>query len=50
MVERIESLTPLTKRIVVIGDVPRLEFDPTVISERGATLADGLSDPPAARC
>ncbi len=45
MVERIDSLTPLTQRIVVLGDVPRLEFDPSVISERGATLADGLSDP-----
>ena len=29
----------------MIGDVPRLKFDPSVISERGATLADGLSDP-----
>ncbi|MDQ4052041.1 MAG: acyltransferase [Actinomycetota bacterium] len=45
MVERIESLEPLTERIVVLGDVPRLEFDPSVISDRGATLADGLSDP-----
>jgi hypothetical protein len=45
MVERINSLAPLTQRIVVLGDVPRLEFDPSVISERGATLADGLSDP-----
>ena len=45
MVERIESLKPLTGRIVVLGDVPRLEFDPSVISDRGATLADGLSDP-----
>ncbi len=45
MVERINSLAPLTERIVVLGDVPRLEFDPSVISERGATLADGLSDP-----
>jgi len=45
MVERIESLEPLTQRIVVLGDVPRLEFHPSVISDRGATLADGLSAP-----
>jgi peptidoglycan/LPS O-acetylase OafA/YrhL len=45
MVERIDSLKPLTQRIVVLGDVPRLEFDPAVISNRGATLSDGLSDP-----
>jgi hypothetical protein len=45
MVERIESLKPLAERVVVLGDVPRLEFDPSVISDRGATLADGLSDP-----
>ena len=45
MVQRIDSLKPLTQRVVVLGDVPRLEFDPSVISERGATLADGLSDP-----
>ena len=34
MVDRIESLEPLTERIVVIGDVPRLKFDPDVITER----------------
>jgi peptidoglycan/LPS O-acetylase OafA/YrhL len=45
MVDRIESLKPLAERIVVLGDVPRLEFDPSIISDRGATLADGLSDP-----
>jgi peptidoglycan/LPS O-acetylase OafA/YrhL len=45
MVERIESLEPLAERVVVLGDVPRLEFDPSVISDRDATLADGLSDP-----
>jgi hypothetical protein len=45
MVERIDSLKPLTQRIVVLGDVPRLEFDPAIISNRGATLSDGLSDP-----
>ena len=39
------SLEPLTDAVVVLGDVPRLEFDPSVISDRGATLADGLSDP-----
>ena len=45
MVERIDSLTPLVDRVVVLGDVPRLEFDPSFISGRGVTLADGLSDP-----
>lgn len=45
MVERIESLEPLADRVVVLGDVPRLEFDPSFISGRGVTLADGLSDP-----
>ncbi|GAB3257439.1 acyltransferase family protein [Nocardioides dilutus] len=47
MVERIEATRPFAGRIVVIGDVPRLKFDPEVITERGATLADGLSDPQA---
>jgi hypothetical protein len=47
MVDRIEATRPLAGRIVVIGDVPRLKFDPEVITERGATLADGLSDPQA---
>ena len=47
MVERIEATRPHAGRIVVIGDVPRLKFDPEVITERGATLADGLSDPQA---
>ena len=47
MVDRIEATKPFAKRIVVIGDVPRLKFDPEVITERGATLADGLSDPQA---
>jgi peptidoglycan/LPS O-acetylase OafA/YrhL len=47
MVDRIESLKPVVEQIVVIGDVPRLKFDPSVISERNATLADGLSDPQA---
>jgi len=47
MVARIEATRPFTDRIVVIGDVPRLKFDPEVITERGATLADGLSDPQA---
>jgi peptidoglycan/LPS O-acetylase OafA/YrhL len=45
MVERIEATRPHAGRIVVIGDVPRLKFDPSVITERGATLEDGLSDP-----
>ncbi|MCH1866475.1 acyltransferase family protein [Nocardioides sp. CFH 31398] len=45
MVDRIDAVEPYAGRIVVIGDVPRLAFDPTVIAERGATLADGLSDP-----
>ena len=47
MVDRIEATRPHAGRIVVIGDVPRLKFDPEVITERGATLADGLSDPQA---
>jgi peptidoglycan/LPS O-acetylase OafA/YrhL len=47
MVERIEATRPYAGRIVVIGDVPRLKFDPEVITERGATLEDGLSDPQA---
>jgi peptidoglycan/LPS O-acetylase OafA/YrhL len=47
MVERIEATRPYAERIVVIGDVPRLKFDPEVITERGATLEDGLSDPQA---
>jgi peptidoglycan/LPS O-acetylase OafA/YrhL len=47
MVDRIEATRPHAGRIVVIGDVPRLKFDPSVITERGATLADGLSDPQA---
>jgi len=45
MVDRIESVAPYTKRVVVLADPPRLEFDPAIISERDATLADGLSDP-----
>ena len=47
MVDRIEATRPYAGRIVVIGDVPRLKFDPEVITERGATLADGLSAPQA---
>jgi peptidoglycan/LPS O-acetylase OafA/YrhL len=47
MVERIEATRPHAGRIVVIGDVPRLKFDPIVITERGATLEDGLSAPQA---
>ena len=47
MVDRIEATKPYAGRIVVIGDVPRLKFDPEVITERGATLEDGLSDPQA---
>jgi len=45
MRERIESLVPLTDRVVVLGDVPRLMFDPSMITDRGVTLADGLSAP-----
>ena len=45
MVERYEAVTPYTDRVIVLGDVPRLQFDPAVISERNVTLADGLSDP-----
>ncbi|WP_365696410.1 acyltransferase family protein [Nocardioides sp.] len=47
MVDRIEATRPHAGRIVVIGDVPRLKFDPEVITERGATLEDGLSAPQA---
>jgi peptidoglycan/LPS O-acetylase OafA/YrhL len=47
MVDRIEATRPHAGRIVVIGDVPRLKLDPEVITERGATLADGLSAPQA---
>jgi hypothetical protein len=42
MVERIDSLKALTKRIVVLGDISRINLDPSRISDRGATLADGL--------
>ncbi|MGA8255338.1 MAG: acyltransferase family protein [Nocardioides sp.] len=45
MVDRIESVAPYTDRVIVLADPPRLQFDPAIISERGATLADGLSDP-----
>ncbi len=45
MVERYRAVTPFARRVIVLGDVPRLQFDPAVISERDVTLADGLSDP-----
>jgi peptidoglycan/LPS O-acetylase OafA/YrhL len=45
MVARINEVAPHAGRIVVIGDVPRLQLDPSVLTERGATLADGLSKP-----
>jgi hypothetical protein len=42
---RVEALEPVADRVVVLGDPPRLSFDPQSVLGRGATLADGLSDP-----
>ncbi len=42
---RVKALRPVADRVVVIGDPPRLSFDPQTVLGRGATLADGLSDP-----
>jgi hypothetical protein len=48
MEARIESLLPLTSRVVVIGDPPRLSIDPDSALDSHDTLADGLA-PPAPR-
>lgn len=45
MVERYRAIAPFTRRMIVLANVPRLQFDPAVISDRDVTLADGLSDP-----
>lgn len=45
MRDRIAALEPVAERVVVLGDVPRLMFDPSLITDRGVTLEDGLSAP-----
>ncbi len=47
MLERYQEVAPFTRRVVVLGNVPRLVIDPTVISDRDVTLEDGLSRPQA---
>jgi SGNH domain (fused to AT3 domains) len=48
MAARVAALRPLTDRVVVLGDPPRLTVDPETALDGRGTLADGLG-PPAPR-